>query len=1540
MKLYSATLAMCFFVFGSVLAQQKQNDDIFKYPDVLKFNLSQTGEPNSIIFKNSTQIRPSQVDMLFNRILKVSKEDDMRLLSSKEDHLGFKHDKYTQYYNNIQVEFATYIIHSKNGKVTSMRGDYFNVKGVKTNPNISNIAAFNAAIGHVNAKAYIWDNEAEAEVLEYQKPTGELVIFPVMSKINDVPRLAFKFDIYAQEPVYRADVYIDALTGEFIFENKKIHHVDVSASGQSLYNGNVSFTADNLSGSYRLRQSVDGGGIQTFDMNNGTNYGSASDITSNSTSFNSPTGVQAHFGAEQTHKYFSQEHARNSYNGNGAVIRSYVSYNNNYVNAFWDGSRMTYGDGDGVNYGPLVSVDIVGHEITHGVTEYAANLVYSYQSGALNESFSDIFGESIEKFATGTNDWLMGDDIGAGGSGGALRSMSNPNIYGDPDTYLGTNWYSGSGDNGGVHYNSGVQNFWFYLLTVGGSGTNDIGDAYSVSSIGMNKAAAIAYRNLTVYLTTNSQYSDARNGAIQSAIDLYGSGSIEEIATTNAWYAVGVGEAYVQTCALTAPAGLTASNITDNGFVIEWSNVSGAVSYTVTINGSTDIVAGLSYNASGLIAGTDYNVMVQANCSPGDSGVSSSISLTTTGTTPLVYCNSSSSNINDEYIGRVQLNSIDNSSGAQFYTDFTGISTTLMEGTEHTLTVTPIWTGTIYSEGYAVWIDYNKDGDFADSGELVWSQSPTQTTPVNGSFIVPESAVNGATRMRVSMKYNGVPSSCESFTYGEVEDYTVVIESAGPDTTAPVLVLNGASVINLEQGSSYTEQGATASDNIDGDITSSITIGGDTVNTSVVGTYNVVYSVSDTAGNSSQETRTVNVSADATIPVITLIGSSEVNINVGDVYSDAGATAQDNFDGDLTNDIVTNNSVDTSVAGSYTVTYNVNDAAGNSANEVVRSVNVLEPSLGCMSGISSFPYLEGFENSLGGWTQASNDDINWSINSNGTASNNTGPNSAAQGAYYIYVEASGNGTGYPNKLATLNSPCFDLTDLTQANFNFQYHMYGSSDMGTINLELSDDDGATWSSLWSQSGNQGNQWLSVEVNLNAFTGKGVQLRFNRLVGGTWQADIAIDNLGLTGLGEPDTTAPVLVLNGASVINLEQGSSYTEQGATASDNIDGDITSSITIGGDTVNTSVVGTYNVVYSVSDTAGNSSQETRTVNVSADATIPVITLIGSSEVNINVGDVYSDAGATAQDNFDGDLTNDIVTNNSVDTSVAGSYTVTYNVNDAAGNSANEVVRLINVSVQPTGPVVLNEGYFESGWDGWSDGGSDCARRANSSYSYENNYSIRIRDNSGVGSSMTLSNVDLSPYAQVEVDFYFYVRSMENNEDFWLRYYNGSNWTTVATWTRGTDIENNTFYNATIVLSASQFNFANNSGFRFQNDASGNNDQIWIDQVTISGISSTSTIQNSIIPLGTGNTGFASNESDFEDLDVVIYPNPVSGNNLNVVLLDYNGIYYRVMNMLGQTVDSGQLKNRQVNVENLESGMYFIEINDGEEVFIKKFIRR
>ncbi len=148
------------------------------------------------------------------------------------------------------------------------------------------------------------------------------------------------------------------------------------------------------------------------------------------------------------------------------------------------------------------------------------------------------------------------------------------------------------------------------------------------------------------------------------------------------------------------------------------------------------------------------------------------------------YCQSNGNSTVDEYIGRVQLASIDNTSGAGTtstgYSDFTSISADLFSGTQYNITITPVWTGTIYNEGYAVWIDYNYDGDFDDSGELVWTQAPTQNTPVSGSFTVPDDiAFEESTRMRVSLKYNGIPTSCESFNWGEVEDYTINLKYDG-----------------------------------------------------------------------------------------------------------------------------------------------------------------------------------------------------------------------------------------------------------------------------------------------------------------------------------------------------------------------------------------------------------------------------------------------------------------------------------------------------------------------------------------------------------------------------------------------------------------------------------------------------------------------------------------------------------------------------------------------------------------------------------------
>ncbi|MCL6296355.1 immunoglobulin-like domain-containing protein, partial [Jejuia spongiicola] len=381
----------------------------------------------------------------------------------------------------------------------------------------------------------------------------------------------------------------------------------------------------------------------------------------------------------------------------------------------------------------------------------------------------------------------------------------------------------------------------------------------------------------------------------------------------------------------------------------------------------------------------------------------------------------------------------------------------------------------------------------------------------------------------------------------------------------------------------------------------------------------------------------------------------------------------------------------------------------------------------------------------------------------------------------------------------------------------------------------------------------------------------------------------------------------------------------------------ITANIVVGGDTVNTGVAGTYVVTYNVSDAAGNAATEvTRTVNVIPDTTAPVITLVGSSPVNLNVGDTYTDDGATANDNKDGDITaNIVVGGDTVNTGVASTYIVTYNVSDAAGNAATEVTRTVIVEDVPT-TVVLHEGYFESGWDGWSDGGNDCARRLDSR-SYEGDYSIRIRDNSGTASSMTSPSFDLSPYNEVEFSFYFYAHSMENNEDFWLQYNDGSGFTTIKTWTGGVDFNNGSFSNKIIVtLNASQYNLVNNAQFRLRCDASGNNDQIFIDQVVIVGDGTSGSAR------GTTNKILSIPEDEvvvLEKNNFKLYPNPVKGAVLNIKLSSgNNNISYKIINMLGQVVNVGKT-TKEVMVGNLEAGVYYIEVNNGKEKMTKRFVK-
>jgi Zn-dependent metalloprotease len=581
----------------------------------------------------------SDVQGVFKKNLEMQSDDELKIVKSEKDMLDFTHDKYQQFYKGVKVEGAVYSAHSRNNIVENYSGEFKGIKNFDVTPSVSTVQGLQAAMKHVGARVYAWDNSVKAGFPDYTYPTGELVIIGGAPDDNLDLTLVWKYDIYSADPLYRAEVFIDAKTGAYVKENQLIHNTNVATTGTTLFNGVQSFTADYTGSAYRLRQTTMGSGVQTYTLKNGTLYFLASDITSSSASgWSDATAVQAHWGAERTWAYYYNTHSRNSFNNAGAIIKSYVHYSTNYVNAFWDGSRMTYGDGDvSQGYRPLVSLDICGHEITHGVTTYSANLTYSNESGALNESFSDIFGECIENYAKGTNDWMMSCDIGVS-SCGAFRNMMNPNEYGDPDTYKGTNWYTGTSDNGGVHINSGVQNKWFYILTSGESGTNDLGYAYNVTGIGLAKASKIAYRNLTVYLTASSNYAAARAGALQSAIDLYGAGSAEVAATAEAWNAVGVYAPAPDTQAPTAPV-LSTTSKTQTTIALSWTAATDNVAvtgYDVFVNGvknNTSNLTSRTYTVSGLAVGTTYSIYVLAKDAAGNSTSSNTLSVATNGAT-------------------------------------------------------------------------------------------------------------------------------------------------------------------------------------------------------------------------------------------------------------------------------------------------------------------------------------------------------------------------------------------------------------------------------------------------------------------------------------------------------------------------------------------------------------------------------------------------------------------------------------------------------------------------------------------------------------------------------------------------------------------------------------------------------------------------------------------------------------------------------------------------------------------------------------------
>ena len=502
---------------------------------------------NWLDFRENESLKATTIFEDLKRAFELSSDDQMKLQRIQDDNIGYKHYRYQQYYKNRKVIYGEFIVHQNNrGYVQSANGRLITGLDLSDATSLDESHALKSALQFMNAPKYLWQNpEMEKELKRIEKnenatyyPKGELVYVPGTNDAKYAPQiyhLAWKFEVRTEgTEVLSKAVYVDANTGSVI-HYKDIAMVCSSGTGTSAFNGTVSISSKVNGANFDSHNDCQATDILVYNCNGGgavnTLYSDGDNVWGNQ------SAAQAQWGAAQVYSYYNGEHTRQSWDG---AAGNMIVYNNAFAgqnNACWGctgNSTIYYAGNTSAATDDWNTNDIVGHEFTHGVTQDEAGLVYQNESGALNESFSDIFGEMVESWSEGNCDFLVGADRGS------IRSFSNPNAFNDPDTYLGTNWYSGTADNGGVHTNSGVQNFWFYLVSNGGSGTNDLGKSYNVTGITRFKARDIAYRSLVNYLTSSSTYIDARAGSLRAAFDLYGACSPEIQAIGDAWHAVGV----------------------------------------------------------------------------------------------------------------------------------------------------------------------------------------------------------------------------------------------------------------------------------------------------------------------------------------------------------------------------------------------------------------------------------------------------------------------------------------------------------------------------------------------------------------------------------------------------------------------------------------------------------------------------------------------------------------------------------------------------------------------------------------------------------------------------------------------------------------------------------------------------------------------------------------------------------------------------------------------------------------------------------------
>ncbi|NOK34498.1 peptidase [Corallococcus exercitus] len=483
----------------------------------------------------------------------------------KKAYVGFDGDTHFRYgvtKNGILVQDAEVRLHARNGTVFAVNSNARGDLKAEAKASIASEAAIAAAIGDRGTPERASSN-AEPQLV-YRRSGNELV-------------LAYEVRVQAEladtTPVDDS-VYVNAKTGD-VFE--RVPHVHSAKNRQV---NDMQHKTNVPTGGVRARWEGDPAHADAVVNNNYNHLGTVYDC------------YQSLFG-------------RDSIDNAGATLKSFVHYSNNYVNAYWDGTQMVYGDGDGVNASNLAnSLDVTAHELTHAVTEHESNLTYSGESGGLNESLSDIFGAVCEWYGKGkvidAGTWIVGDDVWTPNiPGDGLRYMKNPTQDGDSLDY-----YPDYGSGVDVHYSSGISNLAFYLMSEGGTHPR-AKTTQVVTGIGFEKAARVFYKINADLLTASSNFEAAKTASEQAATQL-GFTAAEIASVGNAWKAVGVGVPVPPPVTTPIEKGVPVTGI---------SGTSGSkVYYSVTIpEGATDVTFTLSGGTG------DADLYVRKNNAPTDS---------------------------------------------------------------------------------------------------------------------------------------------------------------------------------------------------------------------------------------------------------------------------------------------------------------------------------------------------------------------------------------------------------------------------------------------------------------------------------------------------------------------------------------------------------------------------------------------------------------------------------------------------------------------------------------------------------------------------------------------------------------------------------------------------------------------------------------------------------------------------------------------------------------------------------------------------------